>query len=1154
MRRAGQIYEESRRQEDAFRCYKEGLDFHSALRLLYASRRYEEGVEILQEYESIKTNHSNLLGEWTIPAKDMTVKKLLWSAARMHYKAGDKVKMHCAVDKFVDFESKVKFYMKCGLSGQVVQTLMKAGRDKEAKDMLYDARDYLTAAEITPNDYSFRAECYLLEAARLYQQSATVDNKGKSEELANESWRAFGRVADNMGQGMATLILARVKHSFEELQNSRATFQPRREDCLCGEVETTTQMAMVQLVSDSDFKTAQYTLERAAKLYVCLVSPKSIPDGQKQIEKCLRFYGFREVGTDQYETNDDLFTLWMKRPGFNESSERKSVTRSEALTIITDRTMALLRSVIKQVRSKLRKVIEAGRPCRSFATGYGCAREEPHESHVHPSSEYVIERMKLLERLSLFEMSVVRALEVIQKEKAASKEATQITVKDIGRTVAPIVPLLSELLCPGDGSLSLLFPNKALADRLLHLDYHCKEFIVKLIEKEFLLTNFWKRQSDMNITHRMWILFQSFSRSLDRNPLPRLLVQEEITFNEQLRKRHERDALYRIHRIGALMTPDSPRVKLFVRLWIDAKNMLYRDSDFVRASKTLLRRFLTRPLKVRGCPNPSVSDAITILEMEVLFTLTLAIHLQRPFRLRACCPSSYLDRVQYWNVLVTQDVDWHLKEMRKYKNQGNLLKQVRDLLQYAVDLLIGSVSERFNVLQFALTQEHSLKSGGAERCVTLALVLLINAAIGFTVPALNELRLRKAILEASARARLTPGPGLSARVSSCLDKVRNAVVVGDLVRCLEEMLGVRGEYLVDATINESSQVSYVGTVIDDYYEERPLVRMERDRQEEELSEDDSAAEELLSSIDQQAEDNVDGDALEDDDEIEEEMEHFSEEELQRRAKEENKAMALHLEKQQAARMLLGVLAAALERKRQKSVEIETGEDSSRVLQDRFEKYAVDDHGCTICGVAFKNDDRGLYVASTESREVHELNTKHWIVSKGFREYKDYYCSVVHNVYQSARQFLDGLRKSEEAWIEDRLDLEIYELERELKEFYGIVMDTEKQRRWRDGRSRLSAPLNKLECNWKTLQSSYEEIRQHESLLPEEERSTRDKQSVDASGSRDEFKDASQTISVEDDLPAFDEGYDDVVDDVVLSTKGRNQKKAKKKRRKKVGKK
>lgn len=1155
MRRAGQIYQESGRQEDALRCFKEGLDFRSAMHLVYSGRRYEEGVDVLKTYEYVRGKYGNLHSELTPPPADMTLKKLLWTAARMHHKEGKSDKMDSVVDKFPDFESKVKFYKQFGLSGQVVQTLLRAGREKEAKEMLFDAHDYLEAAKITSSDYSFNGECYLLEAAKLIQWGTPPDSKEMAEKYANLSWIAFGRVGDSLGQGMATLLLAISKRNVEELQNSRATFQPRRADCLSGEVEATTLMVTVRQCSDGDIKAAQYTLERAVKLYLCLLSSKSTSDKQQQLEKCFRFYGYHEVGTDQYETNE-LHSVWTK------STAPHSMSRREAQSVMAHRAVELLKRLIERVRTKLMEQVETGRLCVSFVTGYDCTEGETcRHQHLQSSSEYMIGRTKLLERLLGFEVAVVSALDGIQKQIPAPDVAVQAIVRDIRKKTVPVVKLLSEILCPGDSDLCLISPNEALADLLLGLSRQLRDFVIREINKEFRMASSWRRQSDLNFTYQLWNLYQSFCGPDGRNPLRRLLFEEESTVNERLRHLSRRERQYRLSRIGALVNRESSRAKLFVRLWIDSKNMLFSDSDFVKASFTALKRFLTRPLNITNWPKPSVIDSITILESEILLCLTLAIHLQQPIRLRACLPASYVDNVQFANRLMTGDASWHLKEMQKYRNRTNLLKQVRQLLQYAVDLLLGSVSVTYNLLELALTKEQFLRSGGAERCVTLVLVLLINAAIGFTVPATNELRLRKALLDAAEGA----GSRLPARLSASIEGVKGASVVGDVVRVLAKVLSERGDYLADVTTKDSKHLCYVRTVVDEYYEERPLMRMATDRGEEETQSETEEVDTCSDETDGRrdlfsdglTDDTNDDDDPEEDIEIEEEMEKFTDEELRSHEKEVRQNMAVTLSKQQAARRLLNLLSNALETRQRNTAA--TKYDNSGSLQEHFGAYVIDDFGCTICGVSFKRDSdledsnsNGLAPAGTQSRIIHEQNTRHISTMSGFLTYKTYYGIAVHKVCEGVREFLKELQNCE-AWIKERLQHEMSELEIELKAFGRKVLEVEKQRTWHQGRLHLTIHLNNMARTKRELQTLYEDISRQESGLrqPEEqpEMQSGDNQRSDVSGARNQMMD---DVNPGSDLPDHLFEEDDL--DVTVKKQGRSQKKAGRKRRKKTGKK
>ena len=1176
MRRAGQVYEDCRRLEDALRCYREGLDFHSTLRLLYANRRYEEGVEAVRHYEDIKraVGHCSDLKP---PAADMTERKLLWTAARMHYKEGNRDKMDAVVDTFPEFEFKVKFYKNLGLSGQVVQTLLKAGRTREARDMLYDAHDYRQAARVDAGDNAFKAECSLLDAAKLFlemnknettekraieaeslgneaqkevaetQTSSVVTDKQANEaqkeiieKQANEAWKLFGSERDSVGQGIATLLIAVLKRSLVDAQKARASFQSAKADCLAGEVEAATHLMKAKLKTDSELKAAQHTLPIAAELYRCLHAGKSTSDNQ-QVEKCFRFYGLREVGTSQYETNE-LYSIWMKL------DEARRFTHAEAQSMLSVRALQLLKTLVESGRSQLLVQVEKSRLCIAFKTGQGCAGVEGgcRRDHDH-SSESVLRRMKVLEKVIEFEATISTVLGNIQKSNNAGA-----VVKNIQSRAAPVVELLSELIWSGGHSSSLACPSSVLADALLKLSHKCKDFVHKALDKAFRETHFMSRLCDVNFTHQMWSLYQSFV--LKSNPLPKFLHNEEYEFNERLQRSPFKRRSFLLQKTGALVNKDSFWAKLFVRLWVDAQHMLYRDSNFVKASSTLLKRFLTRPLKMTSLQClPNVSVALSVMESEILYCLTLAIHLQQPVRLRACMPLSYIESVRYWNVLVMGNVEWHLREIRKCKNQRNILKKVRDLLQYAVDLFLGIISDRFSLLGDSLLSSLRIESGESERCVTLALVLLINSAVGFTVPSKNEVLIRKALARLAVQLQSTVATTLPLRLLSCLDEISSAVVVGDLVHCLEKLLRERGEFVCDVVVNSSRQVCYVETKIDEYYEDRPLMKMDGDDDDDCLTangqlgikgDDDvnQAVPSMLAGEDGEEEE------LEDEDDMEQNIEQLPIDEMTRLEKEVRNEEADLFRKRQLLKLYFGEML------RKKHDKVSKTADGNENPEERFSRYDLDDRGCLVCDVTFvrpEEDGEELRNSNTipvfelQTRQTHEGSSGHWTTWYSFLTYRKFYCNDIYPVFHSVRRFLHTIRESEVVWLGDRMELEMSDLEGDLNSLERKVVDNEKQRKWDIGIWIFTEPTEALRNKLTVLQKQIDDIRQQESHLHQPDTS------------EVPVGDVQNGLNSEDHLLEDGDG-DDLADvgelSVDVEERSRNQKKHTGKRRRKGGRK
>ena len=1081
--RAAQIYAKLCKPDQAVQCWIEGLDFNKACNYLFDREDYEGVVKVLQESKkrTLVLNTDDCLRckiQW--PSEKYKVEKLLKKAASIYIGKNDFESMSRTIDK-LPLEDKIDFYKTYNFTGEVVRVYRQEGLLNEAREALFATGDFPEAAVCAQDDPAFQGECYLIlaekELAKKRAGNLPEEFRTTAMEPAKAALEAYERAEDKFGQGLCYYVFGEIKQSTDDFQTARSIFQ--QIGCVCGDVESTFKRLSLCFDSLSDCKAAEYLVGQVAKLYCYFCCPAKSYERQ-QIEKCYRFYNLRELDVNSY----GIFKIYLASPcrglewcdapiqsdtqGSMYEINKKTVCRT-----IEEHLLTLLKATVVKTRSYFQDRLTSSKLCRQWFIGIDCELQSRcRKRHEQISSKVLTDHVLCIDTAMLFEEAVKQALGLIDKlcHKHPSFDRIVAKVaKDVRQASLKLASFLIDVLCPSEGKLSLKWLTLDLAIALQQMKSR------NLIHSQLL--KLWRdnqdtvRRGDINFTQRMWSLFQVFPDKTGNNIYSRLIQEEQNGLNFALQKWPREKAEPHLFKIAAIPAHDT--YELYVRWWLDAKNLFY-SGNLLGASSVMLRQLLTRSMKCTGCERPTLSETLAMLEMETTVLLSLAVRLQPKMKIRACVPSSYVQALQFWSQVVQKDNNYHVNAIGKLSDIRGALRDTRWLLKYIVNLLLGGVSKRFYILRFALTRKQNVQSGGAERCLILAITLMLNAATSFTVPSNMESQIYQSIT--TALLDRTPWKGgnviLPPRITNAIRDVARYATASDLGRSFVKLIAEGGDSLATIVLNEEGKICYRDAKIDEF-DERPLIQ----------SSSLPAPQDVASSYEGQQEDKYPDIGL--DSEV---YEHRSTEEVLLLEQQEKDRRIKELREKNARRKIGKFLLQILDRKRQQNARIGLEEeDTTEEPLDRFDNFVIDDTGCQICGKSFvqairDSSSRAAELTSSDEcllRKAHEDDQSHRAALRHFEQYKDFFNRTVQPTLTSASDMLTVLRNPEEEQRRKQLSHEFAELDSSAREVRRLCTATEGQRKWDDGLTDIKEELNKLDNRLKHLNSLYRQLNERE---------------------------------------------------------------------------
>ena len=736
------------------------------------------------------------------------------ASAELHSKAGNMKEMKNSLQFIHSVEVRVEFLKKHNLVDDAARVLLKEGRGVEAAKIMRENGSFLVAAEYarSSGNSSLAADCIFA-----YVRSSPDKPKKEQIERSEEAKKLY-KDADRMASfGEVLLHQARLsgdRRKVEEAMKIFRTFQNT-----CGELECVELLWDLagdeQGVPGVDTWIAVKMVESVLQLIESLNGSNLDVMTHKQIELCEEHFGLYREGDPSKRVvrrkEGDRFLSFaqgiQKRPAPGAKWEMDLYdARGRIAEFLFHRVVIL----IQQFRKCLDKTFVTHETCQQFLVGLPCKAESCQYQHKLPSQD-----------------SNDRRFRAILDEIWLDAQANDFhrTAKKFGNQNAGIFQRQLESfdgLFPSDTSascrklLAFFFPANGqssgvyLQSCISRLRDEKREFYKRRLFK--FAEMLWNRENILSSADSFLVV--SHILQLIGSPSKiKLWINNAVETFRKNRDVHTKKLV--IPKSVGIAAESGPQLTLFSQWWEDSKIYLHFDGDILRAGHNAVRRFLTMTANPgKQLPFPSPRNCLDILEYVACAHLALFSRLQqsRKSPYLVCLPASYSSVISFWSTLnCTASV--HIGIQRAalmHQSHPSTIRELQKFLYDLVSLMLGGYSSHFNLLKGVLNNS-CIESGETERVVIFILTLLCNC--GQSIPPNCEARL----LQNLTNTELSSDAILPERIKRCLNRVRQAKGIRDVVIILQDLLQERHENLSDVHWENVRQRLWWEKVNPNYY-------------------------------------------------------------------------------------------------------------------------------------------------------------------------------------------------------------------------------------------------------------------------------------------------------------------------------------------------
>ena len=968
-------------------CYNEVLDLVS---------RYNDLIQRGQENTILKR-----------PRYDQRDESICYQAAKFYQRRGDHRLMSDALERLPNVEDRITFLQKNGFFDRAAELLLKEGRAQEAARLMRSKGKFLEAARFSDDD-KFIADCYLLAARAnlLSTKNGVLDTE--TERLLERAIEMYKNCKNLNGQAEVKFARGLFYGNVEDLEEAvEMYYQASNYSAL-----TECFVSLMNIEEDPrklSRPKAISTLQGLLYLILALHKESKENSERTAVSMCHTYFGLQD--TDDVQTKK-VPQLEMVRFS-NLHNVQAKLTQSDVIPakdadkLIKDHLFQLARDLIEQLWNKHQQTNVKHKICPRFIAGTECDVKTCNFQHTELTRSHFGDRFYALLFLVQLEEKIASFLKDMKRESAKVKNRLQQLLFIEPEFTA--CQWLYELLFPQHGEL---FASYFLSERdVLLLRRHVSKHIT-----EFAKTHKWLNSSE----EKRWSssdLFIEVSNLMHiaGAPFEYLLSAEERNFEKSNLSFHP----------GMFPDKRSPgRFNIFSKALERSKRKLYVNGDILGSIHSAVKEFLFSPAKRRRLPYPSIANAVMILERHLTACLMLYCRLMMNETI-VCLPESYLSMISFWDFVDRPQknrsttfynaLQYAPRYFQGPEGQRNF-NYLQELTRSVVELTFGEIKWEYNIVSDALCA-NSVNCVEAERVLVLVLVMLCNCGRG--IPEQCEKLIREQLLKLEFRQDLPE------KLKKCVEDVRNATGIKDVVVCLIELLTQkhRKERLCDVKWDDHKFRDNRRNCKVDKYSEHFYFKI-----------DESA---LTSNTGRRQ--------LEEQEATEDEMNYIYSEQSDVFSQEETHSQHQEYSEQARASAALVIERAFLKWKHRKEKKAKLEEEiKNDAVKSHFQSFKLDKSGCTICG-------RVQFVANTTSFEPSssldqyeettliwqprgpQRNTfethcskgsTHWKKEKSFAKFKAFYKKCILPTIQRAAQLKDEMTKQRlETEVDCSLDLD-----------------------------------------------------------------------------------------------------------------------------------
>ena len=771
-------------------------DFNGAVEVLLRGKLYSRAIDVLRRFNQLTPGEQKLTSP---PGR--TLDELYLASAEFHFRSGNTQKMNSSLQHVKSLNARVDFLKRQRLFEDAAKELHKEGRSAEAANVMRENGLFLLAADYarSSGDSSLAADCILAHV-----RSETAMSKEQQDSQLEEAKKLYKETRKLNSLGEVLLRQAKLTQDQSKILEAKNIFSQPSISNTCGELECVE--FLIETAGDGfrlteliNYRTLVRLVEKVIELIISLNIRDPGVGPQKEIDKCEEYFGL-------YKGEDITKRVVRHKEGvrfllISRELEKQSIAGSQWGMVVEhvrarigENLFQRIARLIPQIRRFLSEAISSNGTCQRFLVGFTCDRESCHYQHSLPSEKRKDELFWAISHTINLDMLVNDFFTRGEKHMphqtvsggAFQRQLTELKSHFPKDSFESCIQLENFFFPPTGVSSTTRWERYT---SRLRKNKSLKKVLYKFAEELWKTRSSTKdRISDVNLFIRVSNLLQLIG-SPQKTILSWIEKEEERFLNT-----HDNQTSHpRISEsAGMVFSEGNPRKwTFFARWWEDSKRMLHVRGEILGAGHNAVRRFLKMTASPgRELPFPSPRNFLAIMEYHLLVHLALLSSRRRQFRV--CLPRSYLSVVTFWDAL-NCSLASHFRifnAIKRFPPFRYAVRPVQKFLGDMVPIMLGGYSSKFNVLQKVLRTRSCIDSGEAERAVILVLTMLCNCGQSFP-PESESILLRNLYVNVPDEVVLPE------RIRSCLEQVRQATGIRQIVVILQNLLNKNQDELCD---------------------------------------------------------------------------------------------------------------------------------------------------------------------------------------------------------------------------------------------------------------------------------------------------------------------------------------------------------------------
>ena len=787
---------------EAGQCLEVIADYSEAVEVLLRGKLYSRAIEVSRRFNQLTSKEQKL----TSPPR-RTLDELYLTSAEFHFRGGNKTEMSASLQHVKSLNARVDFLKKQRLFQDAAEELHKEGRSAEAANVMRENGSFLLAADYAKSsgNSSLAADCIFA-----YVRSETSMPKEEQDNHLEEAKELYKETGKMNSFGEVLLQQAKLTQDQSKVLEAIKIFSKSSISNTCGELECVEFLR--ETVGDDDITGLinNWTLVKLVKNVLDLILSLNVHDpnfeAQKKIDKCEEYFGLSTGEDDtkrvvRHKEGVRFLLISRELEKLPLAGSKWEMVLQHVRARIGENLFQRIASLIPQIRSFLIEAISSNETCQHFLVGIPCDHGGSHCQHSLPSDKRTEALFWAISHTIYLDAQANDFFKLGQRympHQTIPGGAFQRRLSSSSTELKHPFPNTSFEFCIK--LLNFFFPPMGVSPTIRLEEYIRRVRTTNFLKKSLykFAEELWKRRSireerisDVNLFMRVSNLLQ-----LIGSPPMTILSWIEEEEKDFLNTHDSQTSMPRVAQSGGMVLEGNPRRwTLFARWWEDSKRMLHANGRILDAGHYAVRRFLKMTASPkRKLPFPSPRNFLAILEYHMCVHLALAacVFGFHRIKLRVCLPRSYLSVVTFWDALNCSLTN-HFRTYHAVEMSPPFPKTIRAVQKFLGDMasiMLGGCSSKFNVLDKVLRTSDCIESGEAERAVILVLTMLCNCGQSF--PPESE-----SILLRNLCANISDKVVLPQRVKSCLEQVRQATGIRQLVVILQDLLSSKQEELCD---------------------------------------------------------------------------------------------------------------------------------------------------------------------------------------------------------------------------------------------------------------------------------------------------------------------------------------------------------------------